>query len=175
MLDGGYTKWASEGRATSTESVKPTTVLYNEPSNKAIFVQKDYVEEKLGKSVLVDTREADSYFGIERDLSTKRPGHIPTSKLLPAPWFWTTLKSESEEKTILIWKDMETIREIAGTVLGEFQDDEIIIYCGVGGYASPVYFLLTEVMGYRNVKFNDGSMQEWTADPGAPVAKYKYE
>jgi thiosulfate/3-mercaptopyruvate sulfurtransferase len=54
-------------------------------------------------------------------------------------------------------------------------EEEIIDYCGVGGYASPVWFLLTQVVGYTNVKFYDGSMQEWTADPEAPVTKYKYQ
>jgi thiosulfate/3-mercaptopyruvate sulfurtransferase len=38
---------------------------------------------------------------------------------------------------------------------------EIIVYCGVGGYASTVWFVLSQVLGYRNVRFYDGSAQEW--------------
>ena len=53
--------------------------------------------------------------------------------------------------------------------------EEIIDYCGVGEYASPVWYLLTQVVRYKNVKFYDGSMQEWTSDPNTPVTKYKYE
>jgi thiosulfate/3-mercaptopyruvate sulfurtransferase len=175
MLDGGYAKWAAEGRATSTEPVTPTAVVYNGVTNEVMFVLKDYVEDKVGKSTLVDTREADTYFGIKPDPSSVRAGHIPTSKVLPAPWFWATTKDEAGVTTCMTWKDASVIREIALTVLGEDGDEEIIVYCGVGGYASPVYYVLTEVIGYTNVTFYDGSMQEWTADPKVPVVKYKCE
>jgi thiosulfate/3-mercaptopyruvate sulfurtransferase len=51
---------------------------------------------------------------------------------------------------------------------------EIIVYCGVGGYASTNYFVLSEVLGYENVKIYDGSAQEWTwADN--PVNLYEWE
>lgn len=175
MLNGGYAKWEAEGRITSTKPVTPTAVEYNGVLKEDMFVSKDYVEENIGKSILLDTREADSYFGIKQDPSSLRPGHIPTSKLLPAPWFWTTLKDKGGAETYLMWKDNSTINEIALTVLGDKMNAEIIVYCGVGGYASPVYYVLTEVVGYTNVKFYDGSTQEWTADPDAPLTKYKYE
>lgn len=175
MLDGGYAKWAAEGRAISVEPVMPTAVTYSGVVNEAIFVSKDYVEDKVGKSTLVDTRDANSYYGIEQDPSSERAGHIPTSKNLPAPWFWEDNINEAGVTSCMTWKDINTITEIALTVLGEDRNEEIIVYCGVGGYASPVYYVLTEVIGYTNVKFYDGSMQEWTADPEAPVNKYKYE
>jgi thiosulfate/3-mercaptopyruvate sulfurtransferase len=175
MLDGGFAKWAAEERATSTEPVTPTAVEYTGVVDDAIFVSKDYVEDKIGKAILLDTREADTYFGIKPDPSSQRPGHIPTSKVLPAPWFWANTTDDAGEATYMTWKDTSEITEIGRSVLGEDAQEEIIIYCGVGGYASPVYYVLTEVVGYTNVKFYDGSMQEWTADPEAPVTKYKYE
>jgi thiosulfate/3-mercaptopyruvate sulfurtransferase len=175
LLDGGYAKWAAEGRATSAEPLTPTAVTYAGEVDESAFVSKDYVEDRVGRSTIVDTREADSYFGIERDPSSVRAGHIPTAKNLPAPWFWADSTDEAAATTYMTWKDTSAIREIALAVLGENGDEEIIVYCGVGGYASPVYYILTEVIGYTNVKFYDGSMQEWTADPEAPVAKYKYQ
>jgi thiosulfate/3-mercaptopyruvate sulfurtransferase len=175
MLDGGYTKWVAEKRATSTEPVVPTPVVYSAAVDKNTFVTKEYVEARLGNSTLLDTREADTYFGVKRDPSSQRLGHIPTSKVLPAPWFWETTAPDTGATSCLTWKDASAISEIARTVLGEDGDEEIIVYCGVGGYASPVYYLLSEVVGYRNLKFYDGSMQEWTADPDAPVTRYRYE
>lgn len=175
MLDGGYDKWATEGRATSTEPVTPTAVAYSGVVDETIFISKDYVEDKVGKSILVDATEPDVYFGIEQWAGTVRAGHIPTAKNLPAPWFWEATVDEAGVTTCLTWKDTSTTSEMALAVLGEDGDEEIIVYCGVGGYASPVWYVLTQVVGYTNVKFYDGSMQEWTADPEAPVAKYKYE
>lgn len=175
MLDGGYDLWAVEERAISTEPVTPTAVTYTGVVDETIFVSKDYVEDKVGKSILVDTREADMYYGIEQDPSSERAGHIPTAKDLPAPWFWATTVDEAGVTTYITWKDTSAMREMALTVLGEDGDEEIIVYCGVGGYASPLWYVLTQVVGYRNVKFYDGSMQEWSADPSKDVIKYKYE
>jgi thiosulfate/3-mercaptopyruvate sulfurtransferase len=175
LLSGGYDKWAAEGRTTSTVPVTPTSVTYTGPVNKAMFVKKDYVEDKIGKSIIVEAREPDIYFGLIQEPWTVRAGHIPSAKNLPAPWFWTFAKDEKGVITYGTWKDADEIREMAFAVLGEDASGEIIVYCGVGGYASPVWFALTQMIGYTNAKIYDGSMQEWTADPNAPVIKYKYE
>ena len=175
LLNGGYDKWAAEGRATSTVPVTPTAVTYSGTVHKAMFVTMDYVEKKIGKSTIVEAREADIYFGIIQEPWTARAGHIPSAKDLPAPWFWTFTKDEKGAITYGTWKDADVIREMALAVLGEDASDEIIVYCGVGGYASPAWFALTQMIGYTNAKVYDGSMQEWSADPEAVVVKYKYE
>ena len=175
ILDGGYTKWVAEGRSISTENAVRGSSPYKGETNRTIFVQKKYIEDRLGKSILVDTREANAYFGLEKGFLSTSEGHIPTSKLLSAPWIWTRSGDQPEEVKWLSWKDASKIDEIASAILGEDKEKEIIVYCGAGGYASPVYYILSEQLNYKNVKFYDGSMQEWTADPDAPVVKYKYE
>jgi thiosulfate/3-mercaptopyruvate sulfurtransferase len=175
MLNGGYDKWTTEGRLISTEPVIKQATTYIGNVTDTVFISTEYVKNKVGKSTIIDTRNTDQYFGIQQDFSSKRAGHIPTAKNLPAPWFWQTTKVENGESSYITWKDNDEIKEIALTVLGENMEEEIIDYCGVGGYASHLWFLLTQVVGYTNVKFYDGSMQEWTSDPDAPVTKYKYE
>jgi thiosulfate/3-mercaptopyruvate sulfurtransferase len=172
ILNGGYDMWKAEGRAISTQAFGPKAISYDGKANDAIFVSKDYVARSIGNSIIIDTRDTDSYFGIEPDFTAKRAGHIPTAKSLPAPWFWQTKEDQSLETAFLMWKDPAEIKEIALAVVGEDLNKEIIDYCGVGGFASPVWFLLTQVVGYKDVKFYDGSMQEWTSDPDAPVVKY---
>jgi thiosulfate/3-mercaptopyruvate sulfurtransferase len=175
LLNGGYDKWAAEGKPTSTVPVTPTAVTYTGAVNQAMFVSKDYVAGKIGKSTIVEAREPDIYFGIIQEPWTVRAGHIPRAKNLPAPWFWAFAKDKKGVITYGTWKDAHVIREMALAVLGEDASQEIIVYCGVGGYASPAWFALTQMVGYANAKIYDGSMQEWTADPNAPVVKYKYE
>jgi thiosulfate/3-mercaptopyruvate sulfurtransferase len=175
MLDGGYAKWAAEGRATSTVPVTPTAVSYTGVTDTSMFVSMDYVADRIGKATLVEGREADIYFGITQEPWTTRAGHIPTALDLPAPWFWQATVNDAGVTTYTSWKDTSTITEIALTVLGDDGDKEIIVYCGVGGYASTLWYVLTQVVGYRDVKFYDGSLQEWTADPTKDVIKYKYQ
>jgi len=175
LLSGGYDKWAAEGKKTTTVPVTPVPATYPGVVDKAMFVTKDYVEKKIGKSTIVEARDPDIYYGIIQEPWTVRAGHIPSAKNLPAPWFWAFAKDEKGVVTFGTWKDVSEIREMALAVIGEDASQEIIVYCGVGGYASPVWFALTQMIGYKNVKFYDGSMQEWSADPNAQVIKYRYQ
>jgi thiosulfate/3-mercaptopyruvate sulfurtransferase len=175
ILNGGYDKWAAEGKTTSTVAVMPTALTYTGAVNKAMFVSKDYVAEKIGKSIIVDGRDPDFYYGIGIEPFYTRAGHIPSAKNLPAPWFWTFAKDKKGVITYGTWKDAHVMREMASAVIGEDASEEIVAYCGVGGYASSLWFVLHEVVGYTDVKIYDGSMQEWTADPKAPLVKYTCE
>lgn len=180
IMDGGYDKWVAESRATSAAPVTPTPVTYEGAVNEAMFVSKDYVQKQLtrkcwwwwqylGKSTIVDARDADVYFGVTLE-PWATAGHIPGATNLPAPWLWNIGADYSTYKDTAVLRDMA-----AGVVIKYFPPKEIIVYCGVGGYASTDYFVLSEVLGYRNVKIYDGSAQEWTADPEAPVNLYMWE
>lgn len=169
ILDGGYDKWVADGKPTSDVPVTPALVTYTGKVNEAMFVSKDYVEKRIGKSTIIDARDADVYFGVTQEPWTPYPGHIPSATSLPAPWLWTFTDG------IGTYKDAGVLREMASGVIGWHGfSKEIIVYCGVGGYASTAYFVLSEVLGYKNVKIYDGSAQEWTAQ-GEPVVLYKWE
>jgi len=165
VLNGGYNKWLKERKPLSEETVKPKPLAYKGELNKALFVTKEYVEKRLGKSTIIDSRTPDEFFGITQDLFTEKPGHIPTALCLPAPWVWT------EEGS---YKSIREIRELAYGVVGRDRSKEIIIYCGVGGFSSTWCFLLRELLGYTNIKIYDGAAQEWTSDPAAPLVKYSW-
>jgi thiosulfate/3-mercaptopyruvate sulfurtransferase len=165
VLNGGHNKWLKEKRPLSDKAVKPKPVAYKGQLNKAIFTTKEHVEKQLGKSVIIDTRLPDEFFGVTQDLFTDRPGHIPGAVCLPAPWVWTEAGS---------YKSTREIREMAAGVVGRDKSQEIIIYCGVGGYSSTWCFLLRELLGYSDVKIYDGAAQEWTSDPAAPMVKYRW-
>ena len=159
-------KWLKEKRAVSEKTVKPKKVAYKGKLNEELFVTKAYVEKKLGKTVIVDARTPDAFFGITQDLFTDRAGHIPTATCLPAPWLWT-------EKGA--YRSIREIRAMAAGVVGRDKSKEIILYCGVGGFGSAWCFILREVLGYTNARVYNGAAQEWTADPQAPVARYRWD
>lgn len=72
------------------------------------------------------------------------------------------------------WRPEEVIADMVQGVAGEDKHREIICYCGVGGYASTWWFLMTQLLGYRNVKIYDGSMEAWVAE-GNPLVRYRWE
>jgi thiosulfate/3-mercaptopyruvate sulfurtransferase len=152
ILDGGYPKWKAEGKPTDTEVPNVTPVTYRGRVNEAMFVPIEYVRKHIGKTVIIDARDADVYFGVTIEPFADKAGHIPSAKSLPTPWMW---KSDGT------YKDQEILSAMASGVIGRHKAKEIIIYCGVGGYASSWWFVLTQVLGYENVKLYDGAAQEW--------------
>ena len=174
-LDGGYDKWAAEGKPTSIDPVTPAEVTFSSAENKAMFVTKAYVEKNIEKSIIVDARDSNAYFGLSQAPWEKKAGHIPGAKSLPTPWFWTFKNNEKKVPIYRAYKNINIVKEMAYTVLGEDLSKEIIVYCGVRGYAATSYYVLTQMAGYQNVKIFDGSMQVWTADPEAKVVKYRYQ
>ena len=152
VLDGGYNKWADEGKASSTDIVVPLPVSCRRETVEGMFVSGEYVWERLGQSLILDTRDAEVYFGARIEPTAPLAGHIPGSKSLPAPWIW------NDDGT---YKNPAVLAEMASGVLGDNLSREIIVYCGVGGYASAWWFVLTQVLGYSCVKFYDGSAQDW--------------
>lgn len=153
ILDGGFETWASEGKPVTTvaPAITPTVATYK--SNPDLFVTIDIVEKKIGKVILIDARDAAVYNGEVVEPWASKPGHIPSAVSLPAPSLWNsdgTYKSDFE------------IRHIAKNVIGCAKNKDIIVYCGVGGYASTVWFALTKILNYQNVKVFDGSAQEWS-------------
>ena len=46
--------------------------------------------------------------------------------------------------------------------------------CDTGRLCSGWWFMLSQVLGYRNVRFYDGSIEEWAEDANAPVVKFSW-
>jgi thiosulfate/3-mercaptopyruvate sulfurtransferase len=75
----------------------------------------------------------------------------------------------------MTYRTTDELREMVSGVAGTDLSKEIITYCGIGGFSSAWFFLMKEVLGYKNVKIYHGSAQEWTRDPEAPLVSYKWE
>jgi len=166
ILDGGQDKWVREARQLSCDLVKPEATEFRGKPDVTMLVTKDYVWERLKTAVILDTRGAEVYFGLSKETNSARPGHIPGAKCLPAPWAWNADGT---------YKNTDELRKMAAGVAGEPGSQEIIVYCGVGGYTSTWWFLLTQVLGYNNVRFYDGSAQDWSRDDDLPMVRYKWE
>jgi thiosulfate/3-mercaptopyruvate sulfurtransferase len=156
ILDGGYPKWAAEERPTNKEVPALSPVTYQAAVNEAMFVSINDVKKRLSDAIIIDARDAAVYAGAVTEPFADKPGHIPNARSLPAPWIW----NENPDGTYT-YKDTKTLGMMASGVAGDPGSQEIIVYCGVGGYASSWWFVLTQALGYQNVKIYDGAAQEW--------------
>lgn len=158
VLDGGQPQWLKDFPGLTQAG--PSDPLEKEPQYSGqvlanMFVSTEYVEQHIGRSIIVDARDLDVYLGKvdEPGWAPGAYGHIPTARPLPTPCIWATDDG--------IYRPTLALRLMAAAVVGVNKDREIIVYCGVGGYASSWWFVLTQVLRYQNVKFYDGSSQAW--------------
>ena len=165
VLDGGFLKWLDEKRAVTTELPHLQPGDYKGRINMSALATKKYLLSKIEKSIVVDSRLPELFFGMTTESWALKPGHIKSAANLPAPWAFQPnglLRSQSE------------LESMANGVIGRNKTKEIIAYCGVGAYASVWSYILTELLGYKDVKVYDGSMQEWGIDPAGPITIHSW-
>jgi len=166
VLDGGINKWSADKKPISTDVGKVEAAKGAVTPNRQFPASKADVAAKLGKAILVDTRMPEFFFGTAKIPIVAREGRIPQSVNLPSAWVFT---KEGAFKT------REDLEAMAAGVVGKDKSAEIITYCDTGRLGSGWWFVLSEVLGYRNVRMYDGSTQEWAADANAPMVKYTWK
>ena len=162
ILDGGHEKWVREQRALSKEPVKPKKAIYRGKLNKELHVEKGYVASRFGRATFVDVREPALFSGEKKQEFVERAGRIPGAVNLPASEAYTKLGT---------FKTKGELEAIATKVVGTDKSKEIITYCDAGKCCPTWAFILSHVLGYRNVRLYDGSFEEWTKDPLLPVIR----
>jgi thiosulfate/3-mercaptopyruvate sulfurtransferase len=160
ILDGGYSKWVADKKPVSIDAVKPKPKTYQGKVDEGLFVKKDYVIKNTGKAVLVDVREPDFFHGRKKLDFVPKMGRIKGAVNLP-----TSLAYKKDGT----FKSKDELAELAAGAVGKDASKEIIVYCDTGKVSTAWGFILTELLGYKNVKDYDGSTEEWMKDPDAPV------
>jgi thiosulfate/3-mercaptopyruvate sulfurtransferase len=170
VLDGGRYRWVKEGRGLTKDVPVVATARYEAHARRErMRVTYRYVLEGLEHDdrVLLDGRSSEEYRGLRvntpegPDVGAVRYGRIPGAKHV---YFEALL---NEDKT---FKSATELRELLGTA-GAAQGMEAIAYCRMSHRATVIYFALTELLGYTDVKVYDGSWTEWGNMVGVPVER----
>ena len=159
VLDGGYTKWLTEGRQTDVGHLEPTPTTFIAGERPELWATKSDIEDVLAgtsTAALVCGLPPKEFSGEEG--SRVRRGHIPGSISAPAGRL-----VDRETNALLPESDL---RETFGPALDQ---PRIVTYCAAGIAASADALALT-ILGQKNVAIYDGSLLEWTADDRLPVA-----
>lgn len=167
VLSGGFDKWVSEKKEVSLEATKAKAGAYKGKFKRDVVANKDYIKGRIGKAIIVDVREPAFFSGQQKLPFVAKAGHIKGAVNLPTAQVFEKVMTEGKE--LWTYKDMAALKNMATGVVGNELDKEIIVYCDSGRVASAWWFILSEGLGYRNVKNYDGSMEEWTKDETAPV------
>ncbi len=173
LMNGGRTKWESEGRPYTKETPSFAQTDYHaKDPNLNIRAFRRRVEDELervqqGQAALVDVRSNDEYTGKLLHMvnypqeGAQRGGHIPGAQNIP----WSTAANPDGT-----FKSADELREIYGSK-GVTPEKEVIAYCRIGERSAHTWFVLTQLLGYGDVRNYDGSWTEWGNLVGAPIEK----
>ena len=170
IMNGGRAKWEAEGRPMTTDVPFHPAASYTAGSgDQSIRAYRDQVLSLVnaGTISLVDVRAPAEYSGellapanLPQE-GSQRGGHIPGAANVP----WG--QAVAEDGT---FKSADDLRELYGGK-GIDGNKETIAYCRIGERSSHTWFVLTQLLGFENVRNYDGSWTEWGSIVGAPIER----
>ncbi|MBO83662.1 MAG: hypothetical protein CL506_04765 [Actinobacteria bacterium] len=161
LLDGVWTKWSAENRATSTETptVKAYDYRFSGIVNDSLVANWEEVLNSIEdpSKIVCDTRSPEEYAG--KDVRADRGGHIPDAKNVN----WILGAEESGEFKSAA--ELKTLYKNAGVTDGK----TIFTLCQTAVRATHTWFILSDLLGHDDVKVYDGSWIEWGNNPDLPI------
>lgn len=167
LLNGGWASWKSDKGNVSLESPKITSSEFEFAGNRSKdnYLDKIQLASQLEQKefVLIDTRTVDEYSGKRQKSGATRGGRIPTS--INIDWM-QAIETKNSQKF-----KSRAVLEKTYAVVGTSKDNSIVTYCHTGVRSAHTTFVLTELLGYTNVKNYDGSWSEWSYFEELPIEK----
>ncbi|WP_283133340.1 sulfurtransferase [Rhizohabitans arisaemae] len=177
VLNGGRANWKASGYALTTDIPVYASVSYTPSRTRRDDSTRIRREELLGlvgkpEVLLLDGRYPEEYRG-ERvkpgegfDHGAERYGRIPGAVNL---YFRDLVDVASGRFTVKEPAELEAIFRAAGAAPD--QAPVVVAYCRLGHRASMLWFAMTQVLGWDNVRVYDGSWTEWGSIVGSPIER----
>ncbi len=167
LMDGGRKKWELEGRELTTEIPAVAQTTYHaQPANEAIRARRDEVIVGAGRIPMVDVRSPEEFIGklaapahLPQE-QAQRKGHILGAENMP----WS--RAVKEDGT---FRPIAELRELYEGQLGLAPEETTFVYCRIGERSSHTWFVLRELLGFRDVRNYDGSWCEYGSLIDVPI------
>tara|TARA_B100001939_G_scaffold73380_1_gene61469 strand:+ start:3803 stop:4777 length:975 start_codon:yes stop_codon:yes gene_type:complete len=167
ILNGGWVNWKKTypSQIETGAQIAPLTGNFVASLATNDYIDTNGVEQivkdKSSQVILLDGRPEKQFWGEEKHPKVLAAGHIPGAKLLT--------QSEAYDEINNSLKQIEALDEI----YGDISKKPVVSYCNTGHWAAMNWFVLSELLGNKNVLLYDGSMVEWTQDSTRPLVKEK--
>lgn len=160
ILDGGLNYWKEVGNelVTGEAYINPVAYHFVGKERKDIFASIDDIKKGMNdtNTIVLDVRSLEEYDGTKQKDGAAYGGNIDgcshlefKSSLNEGGTKNQCFKTESELKELFEKK-------------GITKDKKILVYCHSGTRSAHTTFVLTQLLGYKNVSNYDGSWIEWS-------------
>lgn len=181
ILDGGHAAWVAAAYPVERGHNPPSPKIFTVKFDRSHLAVAADVEAALGDAsaarakvaslgvspasaaagagaTLIDARPARFFDGKEKAPAAKAYGHIPGALNLDSAGFYDPKNNRLRPKSEL------------AAIAASVPAGPVVSYCNTGHWAATNWFVLSELLGRKDVKLYDGSMVEWSADAGRPIA-----
>lgn len=161
ILNGGMRAWRAAGLPVSVDDVKFPVSNFDPDPQRQLLATREQVRQVLGrqKVALLDGRPAAYFLGETWFPLARMPGTIPGSKNLDSDvWF---------QGGSAVMRPAAEVRAVAAKH-GLRDEGTTLSFCNTGHWAATNWFVLSEVLGHRDVRLYPDSLVDWTA-AGLPM------
>ena len=162
ILNGGYKAWtADKSNPVQQGASKPFSVTFTPNVRANLLASTDAVNKNLKDgSVYIDARPASQFKGFKKHPKAVRFGRLPGAVSLDQSAFY-------DPKTNRL-KGISMIQSLLPENLKN-KDTKVVSYCNTGHWASTNWFVMSELLGHKNVTLYDDSMVGWTRQASLPM------
>jgi len=170
LLNGGRKKWELESRILTQDDPNRQATTYQIGSERPdLRIFRDDVLQRAiaGDGAWVDVRSPEEFRGellapphLPQE-QAQVPGHIPGASNI------TWSKTVNEDGTFKAADELEQLYAAEGITSAK----DVVTYCRIGERSSHSWFVLTQLLGFQNVKNYDGSWTEYGSLVGVPIER----
>jgi len=154
VLNGGMTAWRAAGLPVSTDTSTRSPSKFDVTLDPRLIATRDDVAQVVGNGSarLLDARPAAFFAGETRHTAAKTPGTIVGAKNISHEvWF-------TKDAKLLSSDGIKQVAQQAGVDLAQ----PTISFCNTGHWAATNWFVLSELLGHKDVKLYPESVVEWS-------------
>lgn len=156
ILNGGMRAWRAAAQPVDSADVKIVVSDFDANPQATLLATREQVQQSLGKPrvSLLDGRPEEYFKGDTQFVLAKRPGTIKGAKSLDSDvWF-------RDGSAVMLPADQ--VRAVAEKH-GLRDEGTTVSFCNTGHWAATNWFVLSEILGQKDVRLYPDSIVDWSA------------